>query len=436
MKKLALLLVAVLMLTNVNNGHASSDAETIASIPTVANIAQVGDIWSASVPTSVQYEKSTVYPCGYVIVPIKGLLPYSTLADKANGVSLNMTAWSDAGAKLGTGYLSSSDWNPVGPISQAKIFFCGADIFGTHTLIIETLYYTSTTGLLSRYLSTTNKSRISISLKRTPPVAIKDFKISLSGQNIDCSWTAPSSDALISGYEIALFDTNNSAPIPPLDSDLKNPVVVSTLGNSIRQTSLAWSEISKSTNYPGTSIVFKIRAISSSFPAPWSNGIYLTQQQFAAYKPASALPPKPNFSAYVSPQISSEIVIQIAGSDIVGYVNNFKVNGFISKIRRVNGQDQIGSIGPISGLTSYTAKWTNSSSGSYEVAVALQNSLGQGEWSDYRLVVVPSQFIETSPTPTPSAIKKKITISCLKGKIVKKVTGLTPKCPTGYKLKI
>ena len=43
------------------------------------------------------------------------------------------------------------------------------------------------------------------------------------------------------------------------------------------------------------------------------------------------------------------------------------------------------------------------------------------------------------PTPTPSAtaktVAKKITITCIKGKVTKKVTAVNPKCPTGYKKK-
>lgn len=39
-----------------------------------------------------------------------------------------------------------------------------------------------------------------------------------------------------------------------------------------------------------------------------------------------------------------------------------------------------------------------------------------------------------TPTPKPTVAKKK-TIICIKGKLVKKVTALKPKCPVGYKLK-
>jgi hypothetical protein len=51
-----------------------------------------------------------------------------------------------------------------------------------------------------------------------------------------------------------------------------------------------------------------------------------------------------------------------------------------------------------------------------------------------------TSFMST-PSPSPSAspakpiIVKKSSISCVKGKTVKKVTAVTPKCPTGYKKK-
>jgi hypothetical protein len=45
-----------------------------------------------------------------------------------------------------------------------------------------------------------------------------------------------------------------------------------------------------------------------------------------------------------------------------------------------------------------------------------------------------------SPIPTPTVVNpatttKKITITCIKGKTTKKVTGVNPKCPTGYRKK-
>ena len=45
-----------------------------------------------------------------------------------------------------------------------------------------------------------------------------------------------------------------------------------------------------------------------------------------------------------------------------------------------------------------------------------------------------TQEVVVEPTPTPVAAKK-ITITCVKGKTIKKVTAIAPKCPAGYKKK-
>jgi hypothetical protein len=45
-----------------------------------------------------------------------------------------------------------------------------------------------------------------------------------------------------------------------------------------------------------------------------------------------------------------------------------------------------------------------------------------------------TQEVVVEPTPTPVAAKK-ITITCVKGKTIKKVTAVAPKCPAGYKKK-
>jgi hypothetical protein len=42
---------------------------------------------------------------------------------------------------------------------------------------------------------------------------------------------------------------------------------------------------------------------------------------------------------------------------------------------------------------------------------------------------------EVAAAKPPSAVAKKITITCKKGKLIRKVSGTTPKCPTGFKKK-
>jgi hypothetical protein len=49
--------------------------------------------------------------------------------------------------------------------------------------------------------------------------------------------------------------------------------------------------------------------------------------------------------------------------------------------------------------------------------------------------VEPAPIVTATPTPSAKPVVKKTTITCVKGKITKKVTALTPKCPSGYKKK-
>jgi len=45
----------------------------------------------------------------------------------------------------------------------------------------------------------------------------------------------------------------------------------------------------------------------------------------------------------------------------------------------------------------------------------------------------PTPVVTAKPSPVP--LQKKTTITCIKGKTIKKVTAVSPKCPTGFKKK-
>jgi hypothetical protein len=64
----------------------------------------------------------------------------------------------------------------------------------------------------------------------------------------------------------------------------------------------------------------------------------------------------------------------------------------------------------------------NSSVGGYIFAAKLTQSPAGGSST-------------TATTAAPATTTAKTTISCVKGKTVKKVTGANPKCPAGYKKK-
>jgi hypothetical protein len=52
--------------------------------------------------------------------------------------------------------------------------------------------------------------------------------------------------------------------------------------------------------------------------------------------------------------------------------------------------------------------------------------------------VEPTPIATPTPTATPTpkpVVAKKTTITCVKGKTIKKVTAVGPKCPSGFKKK-
>jgi hypothetical protein len=49
--------------------------------------------------------------------------------------------------------------------------------------------------------------------------------------------------------------------------------------------------------------------------------------------------------------------------------------------------------------------------------------------------LVQTPALNPKPAVTAKPAAKKITITCIKGKLSKKVSAVAPKCPTGYKKK-
>lgn len=93
---------------------------------------------------------------------------------------------------------------------------------------------------------------------------------------------------------------------------------------------------------------------------------------------------------------------------------------------------------PISASVSVTSE-----SGSENVATT--NFTESGDWDHFsaygftfsnpRIQVKLNQAAAPTPKPSTPSVAKKTTITCVKGKVVKKVTAVSPKCPAGYKKK-
>jgi hypothetical protein len=68
-----------------------------------------------------------------------------------------------------------------------------------------------------------------------------------------------------------------------------------------------------------------------------------------------------------------------------------------------------------------------------ELISRLSNDFRTDDWS-YDLVLVDS-FFASGVTQSATQKPKAKSITCVKGKLTKKVTAVSPKCPTGYKKK-
>ena len=136
--------------------------EVDATSTVTSEIPGVGAIWTGEIPTSISIRLDERSP--KLEFTIKGLLPIRVLADQANGVDVEFSVWSDSGVKLGSSTIYSFSWNPVGPNTMVSLYLSdNPALIGTHTLLINTEYTTSTTGLLSRYIKDDRQLKLKIS---------------------------------------------------------------------------------------------------------------------------------------------------------------------------------------------------------------------------------------------------------------------------------
>jgi hypothetical protein len=159
-----------------SSAHAASPVVQ-SEVPLTASIAGVGNIWTGKVPTKIAFPTDTY--CGDADFQIEGLLPYSVLADRALGVKVEFEIWSSAGKKVAYDNVYNSSWNPTGPKTAVSISL-PSDCAGSYTLIVRTIYETSTNGLLSRYLSDEKKLSVEFTGGRKGTSNVSTIQTSLA----------------------------------------------------------------------------------------------------------------------------------------------------------------------------------------------------------------------------------------------------------------
>jgi hypothetical protein len=154
-------MVLALTVSHIQVANAADNAGITSTQRYTANIPGVGDIWKSDIPKAISFpsDKSSVE----LEFPIQGILPYKTLSDRATGVDIDFELWTSAGEKIASRNVYSSVWNPVGPDTLISLTLFKNDLFGELFFVVSTQYKVSTTGLLSRYLSTQTKIPLTIS---------------------------------------------------------------------------------------------------------------------------------------------------------------------------------------------------------------------------------------------------------------------------------
>lgn len=382
-----------------------------------ANIATVGNIWKGKIPTRISYPLATSYQ--YVYFDIEGLLPYSTLADRATGVEVEFELWSSKGKKIADETVYTFDWNPIGPLTQVALRLSEADAIGNHTLIIRTIYEVSTTGLLTRYLKQEEKRNLTIiSRKKAQAITFKQI-----------------ADTSIEKGNVYLYSSDLSSTEYSLNPVLvsQSPSVCSVSEKQIKLLSVGLCSITAS--QPGNDSIAAAAPVTVSFrvlqgrpKTPTSitatrqgsnityslGDVYEQGTQFEvgiSHIITASLSPSSSYSFY-SPVLwktSSSSTFTMTGDEIKTYLDRMVLSYPLSDavvLVRIRAKNDLG-----------VSDWSN---GVYSYArdLGISGSSSSGG---------------SSANSSGSSGTGYTTITCVKGKVVKKISAISPKCPKGYK---
>lgn len=413
MKKLIVsLFVGLISISNVP----ANAAETItigSSTAYTASIDGVGAIWKGNIPTKITFPAGTYSQ--KLEFQIQGILPYSVLADRATGTDVEFELWSEQGKKIASDTVYSFDWNPVGPNTLVSMYLSESDAIGTPILIVRTIYEISTTGLLSRYLKSEQRFPVSISTVKKP-VSVDITAATYETDGLTWSFSALA-DPSISSYELGM----KFIKAPGLDpTNASNYGEFVSVGQATApRTYMKFSEAKKIlspyiSNFSNSAVGVAVRASNGTMVGDWGKWYYFETKYITAYeeKLASELARAESEKA---DRINRCNTINRGILDLGNLVDAYALK-YPSNLSFPYIKAQLPSPLDCSNAASVEMASIISARDSVlaNVDVQLKNAMAI---ADKPLVVAP----------------KKLTITCVKGKVSKKVTGVSPKCPAGYR---
>lgn len=459
-------LISILILVSSSQTISASEIISVMnSQPVVGSVETVPNIWKGNVPTKVGYPIGTYSQ--KLEFPIQGLLPYSTLSDRATGVEVEFEIWSQSGRKVGYDTVYTFDWNPVGPNTLVSMYLYESEAIGNHTLLIRTIYELSTTGLLTRYLKSEVKIPIEI-FSFSKPAYIDSMTTNWGSETITYSFASSDSKSPVDFYEVGFQYLIGASSDKSKYANYSEMFVIKNTKNS--NFDLAYEDIvnwvkSKRLDVEKSTIMVRVRGVNSWGVGDWGYGLYTDTSNFNRYylnviaarnkadaeakakadaeakaraeaeakakRPARVLDLRGiQASMGMEYQFSSDNQVNpISGFEVgISYFNspggdpsvpfNYSSPLIIKKIQNPEfflSKDEIEKY-----LKSAGEDPTKSI---FLVQVRAVNEFGIGEWSS-GLYTESSKFF-------PAAMKR--SIKCIKGNVVRKISAVNPKCPKGFK---
>jgi len=494
MKQLLALLVTVTLTLQIGPAGAADGLVVDSTTSITSEVPNIGQIWKGEIPTLIGYPTdSTIEKLDFQII---GILPISQLADRSLGVEVEFAIWSDSGVKLGSQTIYSFSWNPVGPKTMVSMYlYSNPSLYGKQTMLITTSYYTSTNGLLSKYLK--DEKRVPIEIKKLVSSKIPDPPSNLRGEwvgsNLSYTFKVPQSFPEVTSYEIGIADS-----VAGMSGTFYEPTVVKKITNN--SFLLTPGDFLKTVSLKNDSVIVKVRAVNSVGNSSWSAGIYTPVKDLNTYGISLIPPPAniscnfssvgvdysasttfsvnsiatgvPNFydweyavlnSAELPPNLYSSYgePIQIkstSGNTLSLTLREILVltGGKLNTSIMVNAysRNNIGNSGlrgggcyiSVSDLSTYVnvtvpafmvkAKQEAEAAAKAKAAAELKAKLdaeakAAADKAAAELKI--KQESDAKAAAAKAAALKKTTITCIKGKLTKKVTAVKPVCPTGYK---
>lgn len=420
MRKVIAIVSAVLLSSNLYPANAADTISITESADYTAVVEVVGQVWKGKIPTKI------AYPAGSssqkLEFQIQGILPQSVLGDRATGTDVEFEIWSDAGKKIASDTVYSFDWNPVGPNTLVSMYLYESDAIGTHTMIVRTIFELSTTGLLTRYIKSEQRFTVRITS------AVKPGQVDLTsgasftnggGYALGTKYSfTPLSSPPILRYEVGMMVLKSPGLDLTNSSNYLDPIIIKTLSTSnfeIYYDDIKQEILKYTSDLSNSAYLIKVRAVSEGGAGPWGKGYYTeTKDLVAADTKKKLMAEAAEAEKQARVNRCNELNVAVSDLNKVAelYASKYPMNVKFLEIKsQIPGQ----------------LDCTNASDVSMATIIQTQDS---------KLFSVDFQLKNAiSLADNPPAVVKKKTIICVKGKLTKKVTGTSPKCPSGYKKK-